>query len=247
VTGLATVITFDNVDLWLEVSSRTVGGTVLVVVGLVLDVDLCVDVTLVRFAVAGAVSGTGLSKEGKQRCGKRESGRREEDMGGWGKLGRAAWTPKLTWQHASGWRAGSCCCFSAWTARAARACRSEVLRAGKAVGGLMLILLAWKQGKRDTDLPVLFDTDLGLSVGTRRTLFFVDVNVLLSAFRLTVAVLFCDSDLLFKAAGRRGLGWGVAVFVTFPSAVRAGKVDLLFYFDLCRVGDSITPIRGRED
>jgi hypothetical protein len=64
------------------VSSRTVGGTVLVVVGLVLDVDLCVDVTLVRFAVAGAVSGTGLSKEGKQRCGKRESGRREEDMGG---------------------------------------------------------------------------------------------------------------------------------------------------------------------
>jgi hypothetical protein len=52
------------------------------VVGLVLDVDLCVDVTLVRLAVAGAVSGTGLSKEGKQRCGKRESGRREEDMGG---------------------------------------------------------------------------------------------------------------------------------------------------------------------
>jgi hypothetical protein len=70
----------------------------------------------------------------------------------------------------------------------------------------MLILLAWKQGKRDTDLPVLFDTDLGLSVGTRRTLFFVDMDVLLSAFRLTVAVLFCYSDLLFKAAGRRGLG-----------------------------------------
>jgi hypothetical protein len=58
-----------------------VGSTVLVVVGLVLNVNLCVDVTLVRFTVAGAVSGTGLSKEGKQRCGKRESGRSEEDMG----------------------------------------------------------------------------------------------------------------------------------------------------------------------
>jgi hypothetical protein len=29
-------------------------------------------------------------------------------MGDGRKLGRAAWTPKLTWQHASGWRAGSC-------------------------------------------------------------------------------------------------------------------------------------------
>ncbi|KAG9966890.1 hypothetical protein KCU61_g268, partial [Aureobasidium melanogenum] len=48
-------------------------------------------------------------------------------------------------------------------------------------------------------------------------------------------------------AGRRCLGGGVASFVTFPSAVRAGKVDLLFYFDLCRFGDGITPIRGRED
>jgi hypothetical protein len=37
----------------------------LVVVVLVLDVNLCVDVTLVRFAVAGVVSGTGLSKEGE--------------------------------------------------------------------------------------------------------------------------------------------------------------------------------------
>ena len=63
-------------------SSRTVGGTVLLVVGLVLNVDLCVDVTLVRFTVARSVSGTGLSKEGEQRCGKRESGRKEEDMGG---------------------------------------------------------------------------------------------------------------------------------------------------------------------
>ena len=54
----------------------------MLVVGLVLNVDLCVDVTLVRFPVARSVSGTGLSKEGKQRCGKRESGRREEDMGG---------------------------------------------------------------------------------------------------------------------------------------------------------------------
>lgn len=80
--GSATVVTFDNVNLRLEVSSRTVSGTVLLVVGLVLDVDLCVDVTLVRFTVARSVSGTGLSKEGKQRCGKRESGRREEDMGG---------------------------------------------------------------------------------------------------------------------------------------------------------------------
>lgn len=57
------------------------GSTVLVVVGLVLNVNLCVDVTLVRFTVAGVVSGTGLSKEGKQRCGKGESGRSEEDMG----------------------------------------------------------------------------------------------------------------------------------------------------------------------
>lgn len=70
----------------------------------------------------------------------------------------------------------------------------------------MLILLWWKEGKRDNDLPVLFDTDLGLSVGTRRMLLFVDVNVLLFASRLTVAVLFCYSDLLFKAAGRRCLG-----------------------------------------
>ena len=52
-------------------SCRTVGSTVLVVVGLVTNVNLCVDVTLVRFTIAGVVSGTGLSKEGKQRFGKR--------------------------------------------------------------------------------------------------------------------------------------------------------------------------------
>ena len=69
----------------------------------------------------------------------------------------------------------------------------------------MLILLTWKRGKRHIDLPVLFDTDLGLSVGTRFVLFLVDVDVLLSTSRLTVAVLFCYYDLLFKAAGRRGL------------------------------------------
>lgn len=34
------------------------GSAVLVVVGLVLDVDLCVDVTLIRFTIAGTVSGT---------------------------------------------------------------------------------------------------------------------------------------------------------------------------------------------
>ena len=84
---------------------RTVGSTVLVVVGLVPNVNLCVDVTLVRFTVA-----------------------------------------------------------------------------------------------------VLFDTDLGLSVGTRRALFFVDVDVLFSVSWTTVAVVFCYSDLLFKAAGRRCLG-----------------------------------------
>lgn len=56
------------------------------------------------------------------------------------------------------------------------------------------------------DLPVLLDTDLGLSVGTRRTLFFVDVDVLFFTSWTTVAVLFCYPDLLFEAAGRRCLG-----------------------------------------
>ncbi|KAH0357220.1 nucleic acid-binding protein, partial [Aureobasidium melanogenum] len=61
----------------------------------------------------------------------------------------------------------------------------------------------WRRmGDETLDLPVLFDTDLGLSVGTRRTLSFVDVDVLFSASWTTV-VLLCNSDLLFEAAGRR--------------------------------------------
>jgi len=48
-----TVVTLSNVDLGFGVlSSRTVGGTVLSVVRLVLDVDLGVDVALVRLLVA---------------------------------------------------------------------------------------------------------------------------------------------------------------------------------------------------
>lgn len=85
----------------------------MVVVGLVLNVDLCVNVTLIGFAVARPVSGAGVWAEkrgGKARVGEGESGQ-GEDMGQW-----EAWTSsmdmELTWQHASGWSA-SCHCFSA--------------------------------------------------------------------------------------------------------------------------------------
>ena len=35
--------------------------------------------------------------------------------------------------------------------------------------------------------------------------------------------------------------------MTFPSDARSGKVDLLVYLDVCRLCNSVTPIRGRED
>lgn len=55
-------------------------------------------------------------------------------------------------------------------------------------------------------IAILFNVDSGLSGRTRRAIFFVDLDFLLSAYRLTVAVLFGYFDLLFKAAGRSGLG-----------------------------------------
>ena len=61
--GTTAIVTFSNVNFTLKMGGRTVSSTVVVVVGLVLNVDLCVDVTLIRLPVAKLVSNTGLSEE----------------------------------------------------------------------------------------------------------------------------------------------------------------------------------------
>lgn len=82
---------------------------------------------------------------------------------------------------------------------------------------------------------------------------FVDTD-LLAASGTARALLFVEADLFF-VAGVASVGTGggegfVELFVTFPSDVRSlrREVGLSFYLDCCRFcGDSVTPIRGRED
>lgn len=92
---------------------------------------------------------------------------------------------------------------------------------------------------------------MGAGVFGGKSAFFVDMDALLDATGTALTVFLVDSDVLFHAAfltrARGSSGRRVASFVTFPSAARSGKVDLLVYLDVCRLGDSITPIRGRED
>lgn len=81
-------------------------------------------------------------------------------------------------------------------------------------------------------------------------IFLVDVDFLFTPTGTAIAVFFVNSYVFLKAAvltGAWSLGRAVASIVTFPSDARSGKVDLLVYLDVCRLCDSITPIRGRED
>lgn len=87
----------------------------------------------------------------------------------------------------------------------------------------------------------------------------VDMDLLavvdLSSRKGAGAVLLIDANLLLEpgvaAVGGDGCCEGFKMlFVTFPSDVRSlrRKLDLSFYLDFCRFfGDSVTPIRGRED
>jgi hypothetical protein len=82
------------------------------------------------------------------------------------------------------------------------------------------------------------------------------MNLLAMAdLRTAGSVFLIDADLLLKpgvaAVGGDGCCEGFKMlFVTFPSDVRSlrRKLDFSFYLDFCRFfGDSVTPIRGRED
>jgi hypothetical protein len=80
---------------------------------------------------------------------------------------------------------------------------------------------------RNCDLPILLSFNSGLSGRARSGVLLVDTDFLFPAYWVTIRVVFSDFDVLFKAAGRCGLGRCVTSLVTLPSAVRAGKIDLL--------------------
>ena len=80
-------------------------------------------------------------------------------------------------------------------------------------------------------------------------IFLVDADFFLSTDRTTGSFLFVDFYVFLETGSFARLARVsfVASVVTFPSNARGGKLDLLVYLDVCRLGDSITPVRGRED
>jgi hypothetical protein len=109
-----------------------------------------------------------------------------------------------------------------------------------------------------TGLEVDFDalsTLLAVLLRLLEAVLLVDSD-LLAVLWAAGAVLFVDADLLLVACvafgwaadgGREGF---VMLFVTFPSDVRSlrRKLCFAFYLDFgCFFGDSVTPVRGRED
>lgn len=96
------------------------------------------------------------------------------------------------------------------------------------------------------NIPLSFNLNTGVR-GTLEPLFLENTNLVLSTYRTTVTLLFVDFYVFFLMTTVLIRAGSKADFGAFPSDSRSGKVDLFVYLDLCRLGDSVTPIRRRED
>lgn len=172
----------------------------------------------------------------------------------------------LTWQHTSGWRKSGVMVWCVCEARTVEAAEDESAIDCMDRAGCVLSRSdsrtaeankrGWYRGcskdkeRQDMDLLVSFNVKAGAVVtGSVIALFLLEVHWLFTLSWLVKVLFVVDSELLNTVfgLGLRRSGRRAVTFVTFPSDVRSGKVDLLVYLDVCRLCDSVTPIRRRED